>query len=274
MIPRSFAAVVLTFGAALSAPAAELPEPAELVEKVIQAAGGEAFADIGVLKLEVRNEQILHGGGTTVETFTAYVDTASKFAAMRMELPGDVVLARAGAMGWSTADGVIDDRPQTPSMAFRTLNQSLFTILLPFSLEMEGVWAKEVIETTWEDREAWALLLPFTKGFFVSPVLETTWRVVVDKETYAVLAADFMPAERYREVERVGVRYGYLAQQEVAGAKIASNILSVGLGLDGMETGDYRITKVESSVFEGWAPALFLSPQQLEALEDEGEPQL
>ena len=255
---------------AAAAGAADVPQPDELVQKAIAAAGGEAFSKIGVLKLEVSAEQILHEGSTKVETFTAYVDTASKLANLRIEYPGDVVVARVGANGWSTAGGVLDERPQTASMAYRTLNQTLFTLLLPFSLEMEGVWAKEVVETTWEGREAWALLLPFTKGFFVSPVLETIWRVVIDKETHAVLAADFMPPVRYREVEKVGVRYGILAHHEIEGAKIPAHILSVGLSLESQETGDYRVTKIKSSVWDdGWAPALFVNPQQLEALEGE-----
>lgn len=249
--------------------AAELPEPDELVQKVIAAAGGEAFSKIGVLKLEVAAEQILHEGGTKLQTYTAYADTTSKLANLRMELPGNVVVARAGAAGWSTADGVLDERPQTASMAYRTLNQSLFTLLLPFSLEMDGVWAKEVIETDWEGRDAWALLLPFAKGFFVSPVLETVWRVVVDKDTYAILAVDFMPPLQYREVEQVGVRYGILAHNQVQGAKIPAHILAVGLSLESQETGDYRVTKIESSAWDGWAPGLFINPQQLEALENQ-----
>lgn len=265
---RLFVTLVFALSAGLAG-AAELPEPGELVQKVIAAAGGEAFSKIGVLKLEVAAEQILHEGGTKLQTFTAYADTTSKLSNLRMELPGDVVVARTGAAGWSTAGGVLDERPQTASMAYRTLNQSLFTLLLPFSLEMDGVWAKEVVETTWEGREAWALLLPFTKGFFVSPVLETIWRVVIDKDTYAILAVDFMPPVHYREVEQVGVRYGILAHHEIAGAKIAAHILAVGLSLESQETGDYRVTKVESSAWDGWAPGLFLNPQQLEALEAE-----
>lgn len=265
---RNLMTLVLVLCAA-GAAAAEVPEPDALVQKVIAAAGGEAFSKIGVLKLEVAAEQILHEGGTRLETFTAYVDTTSRLANLRMDLPGDVVVARTGAAGWSAKGGVLDERPQTPSMAYRTLNQSLFTLLLPFSLEMNGVWAKEVTETDWEGRKAWALLLPFTKGFFVSPVLETIWRVVIDKDTYAILAVDFMPPVQYREVERVGVRYGFLAHNEVGGAKIPAHVLAVGLSLESQETGDYRVTKVSSSAWDGWAPGLFLNPQQLADLEGE-----
>lgn len=265
---RLFVTLVFVLCAGMAG-AAEVPEPGELVQKVIAAAGGEAFSKIGVLKLEVSAEQILHEGSTKLETYTAYADTTSKLANLRIEYPGDVVVARVGANGWSTAGGVLDERPQTSSMAYRTLNQTLFTLLLPFSLEMEGVWAKEVVETTWEGREAWALLLPFAKGFFVSPVLETIWRVVVDKDTFKILAVDFMPPVQFREVEKVGVRYGILAHNEIEGAKIPAHVLAVGLSLESQETGDYRVTKIESSAWDGWAPGLFVSPQQLEALENQ-----
>ena len=157
-------------------------------------------------------------------------------------------------------------------MAYRTLNQSLFTLLLPFSLEMDGVWTKEVIEVAWEDRTAWALLLPFTKGFFVSPVLETTWRIVVDKETSLILAFDFMPPVEFRHVESTGVLYGTLAYNEIEGAKIPSSVIAIGLSLDEQEIGTYRTTKIDSSVYDSWDPTLFINPKRLEAIEEGGPP--
>ncbi len=251
--------------------AADPPSPEVLVERMIAAVGGDAFSKIGVLKLEVTQEEIKRDGSTKDQNFIAYVDT-SDLGNLRMEMYGDVFIARVGTDAWSTVGGELDERPQTPPMAYKTLNQSLFTLLLPYSLKMEGVWAKEVIETRWEDREAWALLLPFAKGFFVSPVLETTWRIVVDKETFAILAVDFMPPPEYREVETTGVRYGILNSNELAGAKIASRILAVGLSLEEEEVGTYRVTKIDSSIHSAWAPTLFINPMVLEAMEEGGAP--
>jgi len=260
---------------ALVAPAVsavEPPEPEVLLQRMIDAVGGDAFSKLGILKIEVSEEEIKRDGDTDVDGFVAYVDTAD-LGNLRMELPGDVVVARIGADGWSTTAGTLDERPQTPSMAYRALNQSLFKLLMPYSLQMEGVWIKEVLEVPWEDGTAWALLLPFTKGFFVSPVLETTWRVVVDKETSLILAYDFMPPYQYRDVENTGVRYGILAYQEIEGAKIPSRVIAVGLTLDEQEIGTYRVTKSELSIHDTWAPALFINPKRLEAIE-EGAPPL
>lgn len=270
---RRIAIIVLALGSFVPAvSAAEPPEPEVLLKRMIDAVGGDAFSKLGILKIEVSEEEIKKDGGTDVEGFVAYIDTAD-LGNMRMELPGDVVVARIGADGWSTTAGTLDERPQTSSMAYRALNQSLFKLLLPYALQMEGVWIKEVIEVPWEDKTAWALLLPFTKGFFVSPVLETTWRVVVDKETSLILAYDFMPPYQYRSVEDTGVRYGILAYQEIDGAKIPSRVIAVGLSLDEQEIGTYRVTKSELSIHDTWAPALFINPKRLEAIE-EGAPPL
>lgn len=257
------------FGPAVRA--AEPPEPDVLVERMIAAVGGDAFSKLGILRLEISEEEIKKDGGTDIESFVAYVDAAD-LGNMRMELPGDVVVARIGADGWSTTADVLDERPQTPSMAYRAINQNLFKLLMPYSLQMEGVWAKEVIEVPWEDRTAWALLLPFTKGFFVSPVLETTWRVVVDKETSLILAYDFMPSFEYRSVENTGVRYGILAYEEIEGAKIPSRVIAIGLTLEEQEIGTYRTTKIDASIFDSWAPTLFINPRRLEAIEGGAPP--
>jgi hypothetical protein len=259
---------LLALGTVVPAAAAtEPPAPDVLVDRMIAAVGGDAFSKLGILKLDVSEESIRHEGGTSTSSYVAYVD-ASDLGNMRMELPGDVVVARIGADGWSTTAGTLDERPQTPSMAYRALNQNLFKLLLPYSLKMEGVWAKEVIEVPWEDRTAWALLIPFAKGFFVSPVLQTTWRVVVDKETSEILAYDFMPPFEYRHVENTGVRYGILAYNEIEGARIPSRVIAVGLDLDEQEVGTYRVTKIDSSVYDSWAPTLFINPQRLETLEE------
>ena len=66
----------------------------------------------------------------------------------------------------------------------------------------------------------------------------------------------------------MGVRYRTLKIQEVEGAKIAEQILSVGISPQGQESGLVRVTKSKASV-RLWEPSLFLSPSQLEALEED-----
>jgi len=246
---------------------AETPEPREIVDRMIAAAGGEAFAKIGVLKLEIEQEETRNDGTGSTSTYTAYVDTAH-LENQRIDYPGDVVVAHHGGGGWSTAGGVMDDRRQTSSMAKKTLNQTLFPLLLPYSLKMEGVWVKEAQESTLDGRKVWVLLMPFTKGFFTSPVMTTTWMMVVAQDDYSILVYEFVPPVQYRDVSPVGIRYRILKQQELEGAKLAEQLLLIGINAAGVESGANRVTKIKASTVP-WDVALFLSPAHLEALEKE-----
>ena len=266
MTRRTTLLLLMVMVAVGTAGAADLPEPDEIVDRMIAAVGGDSFSHLEVIKLEVSEEKIHNDGVTSNNEFTAYVDS-SALNNLRMELAGDVVIGRNGADSWATTKGVFDDRPQTPLMARGTLNQSLFTLLLPYSLRMDGVWVKEVAETTWDGKDAWALLIPFAKGFFVSPVLTTTWRVVVDKSSSMILAIDFIPPVDLQDVQPMGIRYRILKYDDIRGAKIPSRILAVGINVEGHESGATRVTKVATTVYGPWEAGLFVSPARLEALE-------
>ncbi len=246
---------------------AQTPEPAEIVDRMIAAAGGEAFSKIGVLKLEVEQDETHNDGSGTSRAYTAYVDTA-RLENQRIEFPGDVVVAHHGAGGWSTKGGTMDDRPQTSSMAQKTLNQTLFPLLLPYSLKMEGVWVREATEATLEGRKVWVLAIPFAKGFFSSPVLTTTWIMVVAQDDYSIVTYEFKPPVQYQDVSPMGIRYRILKQQEIGGAELAEQLLLIGINATGTESGANRVTKIKASA-QPWDAALFLSPAQLEEFEKE-----
>ncbi len=93
----------LTF-AATAAVADEMQDPKEIVDRMIAAAGGEAFAKLGVLELEVTEDEIHNDGTQSGKSYTLLVDT-SNLDNMRMELPGKVVVA--DQQGWR----VVDRRP-------------------------------------------------------------------------------------------------------------------------------------------------------------------
>lgn len=251
-----------------AARADDAPSPEDLLQGAMAAVGGEAFDELGVLKLEISEEQVRNDGTSSSNAYTVLVDTAD-LGNLRMELDGDVVVARHGASGWSTQGGEFDERPQTSRMAKTTLNQSLFPLLVPYSLQMDGVWLKEVVETTWDGQEAWAIQVPFAKGFFTSPVLSTTWRVVFDKQDFTLLGMDFLPAVEFRDVQPMGVRYRYLKYDEIDGVKVPSQVLAVGINLEGFESGANRITRIDITRFGPWQPRLFMSPKLLEELEGE-----
>lgn len=241
----------------------------EIVERMIAAAGGEAFASLGVLQLDVTEEETRNDGSQTGKSYKLLVDT-SNLSNLRMEFPGDVVVAATEGGGWSTTAGALDDRPQASKIARTTLNQKAFPILLPFSLQMDGVWLKEVRESTTSDgRNVWVIAIPFSKGFFTSPVMETTWILVVAKDDYSLVSIEFAPARAYRDVSPVGVRYRTLKQKNVNGANLIEQQLAVGINLRFQESGATRVTKIQSSVLGPWDPTLFLSPAQLAALEED-----
>ena len=178
-----------------------------------------------------------------------------------MELQGGSIVGCSEEGCWALRDGKLDDRQQTPYMAKTTLNQSLFPIMLPFTVKMEGVWVKEAKEIQWEGREAWSLAVPFAKGFFVSPVLTTTWSLVVAKDDYSLLAASFVPPVEYRKVELKGIRYRTLKTEIIEDAQIPTQILSIGINVNGMESGHVRVTKVKPSVYGPSDPTMFRNPQ-------------
>ncbi len=254
---------------ASSALAQEMPNAKQIVERMIAAAGGDAFAEFGAVQLVVHEEQTRNDGTQTTKEYTLVVDTRD-LANLRLEHPNGTVVGANAAGGWGVVDGVLDDRPQAPTMARKTLNQTVFPLLMPFSLEMEGVGIIEARESTLEGRDVWVLAIPFSKGFFLSPVLTTTWLMVVAQDDYSILGYEFVPPVEYRKVSPVGVRYRILKHHEIEGVKIAEQILSVGIDPQGQESGLTRVTKIESSA-RFWEPALFLSPAELAALEEEEE---
>lgn len=261
-----FLSLVLTLMLASTAAAAdELPDVKEILDKMLAAAGGEAFAGIGILELDVAVEEIRNDGTQSGKEYTLFVDT-SNLDNMRMELAGEVVVAINKAGGWSTTANVLDDRPQVPKMARLTVNQMVFPFLLPYSLEMEGVWLKDVRETKLDGRDLWVISMPFSKGFFKNPVMETTWIMVVAKDDYSIQSLEFAPAPAFADVSPVGVRHRILKQKEIEGAMVVEQLLSTGINSQYQESGANRVTRISSKVLP-WDPTLFLSPAQLEALE-------
>jgi len=253
--------------AATATAAEEIPDPKEILEKMIAATGGEAFSKLGILELEVTAEEIRNDGTQSSRNFSLMVDT-SNLANLRMELPGDVVVATNKGGGWSTTADVLDDRPQVSKMARQTINQTVFSLLLPYSLQMEGVWLKEAHETQLDGRDVWVITMPFSKDFFVNPVMETTWILVVAKDDYSIQSLEFAPAPAFADVSPVGVRYRILKEKEIEGATVVEQLLAVGINSQYQESGANRVTRIVSKV-RPWDPTLFLSPAQLEALEEE-----
>jgi hypothetical protein len=133
---------------------------------------------------------------------------------------------------------------------------------------MEGVWLKEVREGQVDGRDVWVIAIPFSKGFFVNPVMETTWILVVAKDDYSIQSLEFAPAQAFADVSPVGVRYRILKHKDLGGAAVIEQLLAIGINWQYQESGANRVTKIAAKV-RPWDPTLFLSPVQLEALEED-----
>lgn len=254
----------------LSAAAAAPPTVKEAVAKMIVAAGGaESFAALGIVTLEVAEEEVTAGGQRRTSRFTAQA-AAAGLNQLRVEMSNGVVIARNGRAGWATIDGKPDERPQTSTRAVGTCNQRLFPLLLPFSLEMEGVLLGGVEASTWEGKPAWALTVDFGKGFFSNPVMGATWRVFASRADWSLLGASFQPPAEYAEVVSEGVRYRILNTQQVGGVELPRTLLMEGIGPDGAPNGHNRTVEIAAAQ-RAWDLTLFLDPATRQEIEDEDD---
>jgi hypothetical protein len=246
------------------------PDAQALLDGMLKAAGGlQPFRDLGVIEIVLTEEETAADGTQRNRRATAYVETGT-LSNLRLELPGDVVVARRGNNGWSTRSGVPDDRPQGSRMAVGTLNQRLFPLLLPFSATMEGVRFGAINETSFEGQPAWRVAVDFPDGFFITPSMATTWYLHIRKDTGALLAAEFLPPADVRNVRSEGIRYRVLKQAPVGtGAQLPVQVLLDGIDLAGSPTGHVRVTKMQTTVRGPFDPKLFLHPLELQALEDQ-----
>ena len=247
---------------------AAAPDADALLEGMLQAAGGrEAFRELGVLEITLVEEETAADGSQRNRQSTAYLD-AKTLTDMRLDLPGEIVVARNGSSIWATRSGAIDDRPQTTKMALATLNQRLFPLLLPFTLAMDGVRLGEVAETSFEGEPAWRMAVTFSDNFFVTPSMATTWYVHVAKSDGRLLAAEFFPPPGVRQVRSEGIRYRVLKRTTIgANAQLPVQVLLDGIDVNGAPTGHVRVTKMQVRLRGPFDPTLFLNPLQLEAIE-------
>jgi hypothetical protein len=244
------------------------PDGAALLEGMMQAVGGmQAFRDLGVIEIVFTEEETTAKGTQRSQRSTAYLDAAT-LSSMRLELPGEIVVARNGAKGWATRAGVPDDRPQTPRMALATLNQRLFPLLLPFTATMEGVRLGAVNETSFEGQPAWRVAANFSEGFFIAPSMATTWYLYLRKDSGALLAAEFFPPPGVRDVRSEGIRYRVLKQTAIgSGVQLPVQVLLDGIDANGAPTGHVRVTKMQITVRGPYDQKLFLHPLEVQALE-------
>jgi hypothetical protein len=262
-------ALALFLPIALVAPiAAHAETPAsEIVQGMIKAAGGAAsFNELGVLQIGLREEETKQDGETSTSQSTAFLDTTN-LGNLRMELSKNLLLACHNGTGWAMHRGKMDKRPLAPRMATGTIHQKLFPLLLPFSLDMTGVRLGDVTEEDFEGDPAWRIEVSFDDDFFASPVMVTTWDLLVRRTDHQLLIAEFLPKPEFRNQQLEGVRYRPLTHTDVEGVRLFEQLLVEGLDLNRIENGHVRVVKMKPSVRGPYEPTLFLNPEDLEDLE-------
>jgi hypothetical protein len=259
------AAATVALAPLAQATAAEAPS--ELVAKACEAAGGlQAFAALGVLKMDISQVQTYADGSQDSLGYTAYVDTG--LGNSRVELPGEIVNVRNGDTGWAMVQGQPDRRQQTPRIAPGFNHERILPLLLPFSLNLEGVlFGGSVDEVVFAKKPVLKLSFTVPEMFFASPLMGLQWDVLVDPADHHLVAARFLPVEGFAEAKNEGLQIEIAETQSLGGVSIPKRVTMKGINSWGQATGMEREITITASVLDEPSPALFIRPDKLEAME-------
>jgi len=247
--------------------AAETPTANTIVDRAILAAELESsIAEHDMLRVAIRQEETTSDGKATVRDMTALVHGA-KLDNIRLELGEGTTLVLNNSTGWAMMRGQLDTRVQTPRMAAGTIRQTVFPLMLPYSLRMQGVRLGAVAESSFDGTPAWELDVDFTPEFFSAPSMLTTWKVYISREDNLVLGAEFLPTVEYIAVIDEGIRYRYLKRQDTDGLSLAAQVLLDGIDTNGLENGHVRVTKMTSTTAGPLDLSLFVHPKEMERLD-------
>jgi len=240
---------------------------ADLIKKITTASGGtEAFQALGVIRMEITEKDTLQDGTSQSSSFTATVDTS--FNNIRLEMEnGQIIIVSNGDTGWALVQGKLDERRQTAHMAPKVVRKKIMPWLLPFSLNLNGVYFPEKPSAATFDGKA-ALTAAFTVPgtFFDTPAVNTTWTAHLTKGNNRLLAAGFLPAEGYNEA---GMLFRIKTTAEINGVQFPSFIEVNRLDATGKKTPGKRTITIKSSIVDEPSPALFLHPERLRAIEED-----
>ncbi len=232
----------------------------------------QAFDSLGILKLEVTEDDSLPDGTRQTTAYTLYYDTTTD--QRRLELgQGKVVIVSDNASGWATTDGKLDDRAQTAHLAPRFVNMKLMPALLPFSLTLRGVgFTGQASPTSFEGTPALPLEFYVPNNFFNSPFVNTRWTAFVAEDDHHYLGAEFLPVTGYennKNVKNSGMRFRVTETTSVKGVRFATTIIVESLDKAGKATGSRRTMKIRATVVEDSSPLLFLHPDKVRAFDED-----
>ncbi|MCS7181834.1 MAG: hypothetical protein NZ869_01805 [Thermoanaerobaculum sp.] len=216
--------------------AQSLPQPQEVVTRACDAMGGvAAFRKAGFLRVELSSEEVTEDGQTS-STKKVLVFHSESIIPVRLEIANlQVVAGDDGSGGWAVVGGRPDSRPSTSLMVRRMVTTDVFPLLLPCSLTWPGVAVTAVAPAQVGDRPTWRLTVTLARNFFFTPQISTVWTVDVDRRSYQLVRAESPFTDLGKGVVADGMRFSWGNFVTVAGLRLPSSQMVVGLDAAGNE---------------------------------------
>jgi len=229
----------------------EVPSPDLLLNRAWEEAGGlEAFGRLGILLVEVTADETTQEGTITARKSRTYF-LAPGPAPGRIEIEKPpVVSGDDGTGGWAISGGKPDVRPSTKMMVKRLLTTNLFTVMLPFSLNWDGVTARAVEPTVVKGIPVWRLFIEIAPGFFHSPQISTAWRIDFDRTTYAVVQADCPATDLGKGITADGMRVSWTDHRNLMGLRFPGVQRIIGLSETGAEKAHTRTEQLRYEIID------------------------
>lgn len=246
MTHRTFGILSILGAAVLAAaPAAAqstppTPSATDVIHRACRAAGGvRAFNALGTLQVEIHSQEVTSDGHTTQNARRVTFQAPGPIPG-RLEIGGVVVAGDDGEGGWALVQGHPDTRPTTTYMVRRSIQTALFPVLLPFSLHWEGVTVSKVAAGKVDGKPTWELTLTFPLSFFDNPQIGTTWKIDVDRATYAVVRAQSPFVDLGKGIKSDGMRFSWGKRTRVEGISLPTEQTINGIDLYGRENAHNR----------------------------------
>ncbi len=243
------------------------PTPTAAIARACDAAGGLAgFKQLGVLQLQIRREEVTQEG-TVTDTSKTISFLAPGPTPGRTEDPQSKVIAGDdGSGGWALVNGKPDPRPATAYMVKRLLTTELFPLFLPFSLTWDGVTVSGVTPAQVGGRAVWRLAVSLTPTFFHTPQISTSWKVDLDRRSFALVAAESQATDLGKGLTADGMRFSWREPLTVRSVRLSGYQRIVGLDEVGREKSHSRIDHIAYKVLPASdAARLFANPIPPEA---------
>lgn len=223
------------------APAPPPPDPKVVVEKACQVAGGmKAFNELGILAIGMEREEITQDGKTTRSNMGIFTSMPGPIPG-RFEMPeARTVAGDDGSGGWALIEGRPDQRPSTAHMVRRTISSQIFSLLLPFSLNWEGIVFGPVTAGNIAGKPVWRLQVELPRVFFASPQMSRTWWIDFDQKSYALVQAISPATDLGKGVTSDGMLLTQAKPVKVGGVWLPSEEKAIGLDEQGNQKAHTR----------------------------------